>query len=103
MNSEELNIEFLKHKDSAYRYAATLLHAPAEAEDVTQDLYERLWRRRLLVRRAGFRALVMTTVRNMCLDIFCCERLPRILPLSSLRITLISSAENFFLPTIVSF
>ena len=68
MNSEELNIEFLKHKDSAYRYAATLLHAPAEAEDVTQDLYERLWRRRLLVRRAGFRALVMTTVRNMCLD-----------------------------------
>ena len=68
MNSEELNIEFLKVKESAYRYAASLLHAPTEAEDVTQDLYERLWRRRLLVRRAGFRALVMTTVRNMCLD-----------------------------------
>ena len=68
MNSEELNIEFLKHKDSAYRYAVSLLHTPAEAEDIVQDLYERLWRRRLLVRRAGFRALVMTTVRNMCLD-----------------------------------
>ena len=68
MNSEELNIEFLKVKESAYRYAASLLRAPTEAEDVTQDLYERLWRRRLLVRRAGFRALVMTTVRNMCLD-----------------------------------
>ena len=68
MNSEELNIEFLKHKDSAYRYAASLLRAPMEAEDVTQDLYERLWRRRLLIRRAGFRSLVMTTVRNMCLD-----------------------------------
>ena len=68
MNSEELNIEFLKHKDSAYRYAATMLHAPAEAEDVTQDLYERLWRRRLLIRRAGFRSLVMTTVHNMCMD-----------------------------------
>ena len=67
MNSEELNIEFLKVKESAYRYAASLLRAPTEAEDVTQDLYERLWRRRLLVRRAGFRALVMTTVRNMCL------------------------------------
>ncbi|MBO7331497.1 MAG: RNA polymerase subunit sigma-70, partial [Alistipes sp.] len=64
MNSEELNIEFLKVKESAYRYAASLLRAPTEAEDVTQDLYERLWRRRLLVRRAGFRALVMTTVRN---------------------------------------
>ena len=68
MNSEELNIEFLKVKESAYRYAASLLRAPTEAEDVTQDLYERLWRRRLLVRRAGFRALAMTTVRNMCLD-----------------------------------
>ena len=68
MNSEELNIEFLKVKDSAYRYAVSLLRAPMEAEDVTQDLYERLWRRRLLIRRAGFRSLVMTTVRNMCLD-----------------------------------
>ncbi len=68
MNSEELNIEFLSVKESVYRYAVSLLHAPEEAEDVTQDLYERLWRRRLLIRRAGFRALAMTSVRNMCLD-----------------------------------
>ena len=68
MNSEELNIQFLEVKDSAYRYAVSLLHDTTEAEDVVQDLYERLWRRRLLIRRAGFRALVMTTVRNMSLD-----------------------------------
>ncbi len=68
MNSEELNIEFVKVKDAAYRYAVTLLHTPAEAEDIVQDLYERLWRRRLFIRQSGFRALVMTTVRNMCLD-----------------------------------
>ena len=68
MNSEELNIEFLKVKDSAYRYAVSLLHDTTEAEDVVQDLYEKLWRRRLLIRRVGFRSLVMTTVRNMCLD-----------------------------------
>lgn len=68
MNSEELNIQFLEVKDSAYRYAVSLLHDTTEAEDVVQDLYERLWRRRLIIRRVGFRALVMTTVRNMSLD-----------------------------------
>ena len=68
MNSEELNIQFLEVKDSAYRYAVSLLHDTTEAEDVVQDLYERLWRRRLIIRRVGFRSLVMTTVRNMSLD-----------------------------------
>lgn len=68
MNSEELNIAFLNVKDAAYRYAVSLLHDPTEAEDVVQDLYEKLWRRRLIVRRIGFRSLVLTSVRNMCLD-----------------------------------
>lgn len=68
MNSEELNIQFLEVKDSAYRYAVSLLHDTTEAEDVVQDLYERLWRRRLIIRRVGFRSLVMTSVRNMSLD-----------------------------------
>lgn len=68
MNSEELNIAFLSVKDAAYRYAVSLLHDPIEAEDVVQDLYEKLWRRRLIVRRTGFRSLVLTSVRNMCLD-----------------------------------
>lgn len=68
MNSEELNIQFLEVKDAAYRYAASLLHDSAEAEDMVQDLYEKLWRRRLFIRYAGFRSLVMTSLRNMCLD-----------------------------------
>ncbi len=68
MNSEELNIEFLTLKDSAYRYAVSLLHDPILAEDATQDLYEKLWRRRLFIRRSGFRSLVMTSIRNICLD-----------------------------------
>ena len=77
MNSEELNIQFLEVKDSAYRYAVSLLHDTTEAEDVVQDLYERLWRRRLLIRRVGFRSLVMTTVRNMSLDRLRRQRLNR--------------------------
>lgn len=68
MNSEQLNIEFLRVKDTAYRYAVSLLHNPAEAEDLVQDLYEKLWRRRLLLRQSGFRSLVLTSTRNMALD-----------------------------------
>lgn len=68
MNSEQLNIEFLSVKDAAYRYAVALLHDRSEAEDAVQDLYERLWRRRLLLRRTGFRSLVMTAIRNAALD-----------------------------------
>ena len=61
MNSEQLNREFLDVKDAAYRYAVALLHNVAEAEDAIQDLYERLWRRRLFLRQRGFRSLVMTS------------------------------------------
>lgn len=68
MNSERLNIEFLSVKDAAYRYAVALLHDTVEAEDTVQDLYERLWRRRLFLRHEGFRSLVMTAIRNAALD-----------------------------------
>lgn len=69
MTGEELNNEFLTLKDTAYRYAVSLLHDPILAEDATQDLYEKLWRRRLLLRRSGFRSLVMVSIRNICLDL----------------------------------
>lgn len=69
MNSEDLNREFLALKDAAYRYAVSLLHDRTLAEDATQDLYEKLWRRRLFIRRSGFRQLVMVSIRNLCLDI----------------------------------
>jgi RNA polymerase sigma-70 factor (ECF subfamily) len=69
MTAQELNTEFVEVKDAAYRYAASLLHNREEAEDLVQDLYEKLWRRRLLVRHKGFVQLVMVSVRNMCMDI----------------------------------
>ena len=69
MTAQELNTEFVEVKDAAYRYAASLLHNREEAEDLVQDLYEKLWRRRLLVRQKGFVQLVMVSVRNMCMDI----------------------------------
>lgn len=69
MTSEELNNEFLTLKDTAYRYAVSMLHDPILAEDATQDLYEKLWRRRLFIRRNGFRSLMMVSIRNICLDL----------------------------------
>lgn len=68
MNSEELNREFIRLKDAAYRYAVSILHDLVSAQDATQDLYERLWRRRLFIRAKGFRSLMMTAMRNICID-----------------------------------
>ena len=68
MNAEEFNSEFLKLKDVAYRYAAQLLHDRTSAEDATQDLYEKLWRRRFFIRSAQYRSLVLVSIRNICLD-----------------------------------
>ena len=74
MTAQELNTEFVEVKDAAYRYAASLLHNREEAEDLVQDLYEKLWGRRLLVRKKGFVPLVMVSVRNMCMDILRARR-----------------------------
>lgn len=69
MTAQELNTEFVEVKDAAYRYAASLLHSREEAEDLVQDLYEKLYRRRLLVRKRGFVQLAMVSIRNMCMDV----------------------------------
>lgn len=56
-------------QDRVYRLAAGITGDNAEAEDIVQDLYEKLWRRRLLV--AGYRnpeAYILTAARNLCLD-----------------------------------
>lgn len=101
MNSEDLNIEFLGIKDAAYRYAVSLLHDPAEAEDVVQDLYEKLWRRRLLVRRTGFRSLVMTSVRNMSLDRLRVRQRSRQTNLEELEQVAVDVAEEDNMATLV--
>ena len=68
MTGEEINREFLLHKEAAYRYAVSILHDSDWARDATQDLYEKLWRRRLFIRAKGFRSLMMTAMRNICID-----------------------------------
>lgn len=69
MNIEEFNTEFLRFKDAAYRYAVAILHDRSAAEEATQDLYEKLWRRRLFIRHARFKSLLLIAMRNICLDV----------------------------------
>lgn len=70
MKSEEFNTEFLKIKDSAFQYALSLLRDRHAAEDAAQDLYEKLWRRRIFIGREKFTSLAMVSMRNICLDRF---------------------------------
>lgn len=56
-------------KDSVYRMALSLVGEQAEAEDITQDIYERVWKARdkvLLEERP--RAYVCRMTRNLAID-----------------------------------
>lgn len=56
-------------RDRMYRYAQSLLLSAAEAEDVVQDLLERLWSDRdRLDECRNIGSFVMTSVRNRCYD-----------------------------------
>ncbi len=69
MNIEEFNIVVYPLKDKAYRFARRLMKDNAEAEDLTQDMFVRLWQMRdkLEVYR-NIESLAMTTIKNLCLD-----------------------------------
>ncbi len=69
MTAETFNNIFLEHKDRAMRWAWSILGNKEDAEDVVQDVYEKLWRRRLLIRQNGFKSLIMTTVHNTSIDL----------------------------------
>ncbi len=51
------------------RFATTILHSQAEAEDVTSDVIEKLWRQReRLDNERNIESLFMTATRNACYD-----------------------------------
>ncbi len=69
MKEFEFSLYVTPLRDRMYRYAQSLLLNPAEAEDVVQDLLEKLWgdRGRLDDCRS-IGSFVMTSVRNRCYD-----------------------------------
>ncbi len=69
MNQQEFLTKLLPMKQQIFRFALSMLRRHAEAEDVTQDIFERLWQRRdELDCVASVEGFVMRSVRNLCLD-----------------------------------
>jgi RNA polymerase sigma-70 factor (ECF subfamily) len=69
MTQTDFNTTYLAMRNRIYRLAVSITGSSAEAEDIVQDLYEKLWSRRLPM--AGYRnpeAYILTAARNMSLD-----------------------------------
>lgn len=68
MTTETFNMLFVGLKDRAMHFAWSITGNRDDAQDAVQDLYEKLWRRRLLIRENGFNSLVMSSIKNICID-----------------------------------
>lgn len=71
MKIDSYNELMLSTKDVAYRVALSIVGNSADAEDVTQDIYEMAWRKRdEILSLENPRAYILRSVRNLCLDRF---------------------------------
>ena len=69
MAQRDFNDIYLGLQDNIYRLAVSLVGGREEAEDVVQDLYERLWRKRgHVVGRDNPEGYILASARNLCLD-----------------------------------
>jgi RNA polymerase sigma-70 factor (ECF subfamily) len=69
MTHRDFNDIYIGLQHTVYRIAAGLVGAGPEAEDVVQDLYERLWKRRaVVVGQRSPEGYILASVRNLCLD-----------------------------------
>ena len=66
----ELEFKILceRHRDEIFRYARALLANQADAEDATQEVLLRLWRRLPRLNPFNLRAWLLQTTRYYCLD-----------------------------------
>jgi RNA polymerase sigma-70 factor (ECF subfamily) len=69
MAQRDFNDIYLGLQDRIYRLSVGLVGDRQEAEDVVQDLYERLWPRRgQVVGRNNPEGYILASARNLCLD-----------------------------------
>ncbi len=57
-----------EHQDQAWSLARYLLKDRAEAEDVVQEAFERLWHQRESMSAARVKPWLLRVTRNLCLD-----------------------------------
>jgi len=69
MSRDIYDNEVLPMRDRIYRFTRSILGDASQAEDAAQDVLERLWRRRNeLGRYKNIQAVVMTTAKNVSID-----------------------------------
>ena len=69
MDQIEFSARLLPMKDKIFRFARSIVSDETEAEDVTQDIFEKLWARRdTLDTCTNLDGFVMSSVRNLCYD-----------------------------------
>lgn len=69
MDPTEFAARLMPMKDKIFRFARSILSDVSEAEDATQDIYEKLWREHEKLEGVGnLDAFVMVSVRNLCYD-----------------------------------
>ncbi len=69
MDHGEFSARLLPMKDKIFRFARSIVSDHSEAEDITQDIFEKLWvRRNSLEGCTNLEGFVMSSVRNLCYD-----------------------------------
>jgi RNA polymerase sigma-70 factor (ECF subfamily) len=69
MDHSEFSARLLPMKDKIFRFARSIVSDHSEAEDITQDIFEKLWvRRSSLESCSNLEGFVMSSVRNLCYD-----------------------------------
>lgn len=69
MAHRDFNQLYIEMRTHIYRLSAGITGCGDDAEDIVQDLYEKLWRRRLVVMaHRNPKGYILTAARNLCLD-----------------------------------
>ncbi len=68
MTPTEFNIAVRDHRDRVFGFAIHFLGNRADAEDVTQDVFVRLWRKRSAVDATTVQPWLLRVARNACVD-----------------------------------
>lgn len=69
MEQKDFNKIFISLKDKVFRFARSILADTAEAEDVTQDIFEKLWlNREYSEEYKNMESFLIRSTKNLCLD-----------------------------------
>ena len=81
MNAQQFQLHILCHSDKLYRLARSILRDESRSQDAYQDLMMRLWEKRKQLEIIENRqAFLLTSMRNLCIDLLRKEQLNGELP-----------------------